>query len=392
MSTTLVTPYEARVDLTTLTDAELLEEYGAYTGKFEEMVTPGRERSERYGKREDSYAKNIKFQLWLRCYDAAYRAALAHPSIFTERDAEFAAEAAMEHILDFKNMDSLWASCKGGWSLAGVAAHLATQRPVLEQVHEGTILKEQGARSDLDKSDAAKTEENARANRRIYATDPHEYGFDALRRVTDDAEPSYDMMGALEEALDQELHGSLTETEAALEWFIETATQGTGISRDEALAWLHTTGLTNEVEEYIDMVAELGSHKEAGRLAEQRRFPLKDIVAMTGSSLATVKRRIKKARDAVYSDCTLTGTLRAGSLGARRAEVNEKTLAFALTTSLEAHAAQSGQTLTKALLTAVPDSFFADYIAEYMADGTVAADIDPALIAEMRAAAEAVAA
>lgn len=381
--TTSTTPYAARLDLTKLTDAELLEEYGVFTGEFAEMVTPGRERSERYGKREDSYAKSIKFQLWVRCYDPAYRAALAHPSIFTEHDAEIAAEAAMAHILDFANTDSLYASCKRGWSLAGIAAHLATQRPVLHEVHTGTIAKEAGARTDLGKPVPA-------ANRRIYATDPHKYGFDALRRVTDDAEPSYDMMSALEEALDQECFGALTENEAAVEWFIETATKGTGISRDEALAWLHTTGLTNEVEEYIDMVAELGSHEEAGRLAEQRRFPLKDIVAMTGDSLATVKRRIKKARDAVYSDCTLTGTLRSGSVGTRRAEVNEKTLAFALTTSLEAHAAQAGQTFTEELLAAVPDSFFADYIAEYMADGTVAADVDPALIAGMRAAAEAV--
>ena len=385
MSTNLATPYEARVDLTQLTDAELLEEYGVFTGEFAEMVTPGRERSERYGKREDSYAKNIKFQLWLRCYDPAYRAALAHPAIFTERDAEIAAETAMESILDFAQTDNLYAACKGGARLEDIAAHRATADVALGEVHIGTLLKERGTNQHTT---APKT--TSRADRRIHATDPHEYGFEAARTVSADG-LSYDMT-AVEDAIDQERFGSLTENEAAVEWFIETVTQGTGIGREEALTWLHTTGLTNEVEGYIDMVAKLGSHEEAGRLAEQRRFPLKDIVAMTGDSLATVKRRIKKARDAVYSDCTLTGTLRSGSVGSRRAEVNTKTLAFALTTSLEAHAAQAGQTLTKALLAAVPDSFFADYIAEYMADGTVAADIDPALIAEMRAAAEAVAA
>lgn len=386
MSTTLATPYEARVDLTQLTDAELLEEYGVFTGEFAEMVTPGRERSERYGKREDSYAKNIKFQLWLRCYDPAYRAALAHPAIFTEADAEIAAEAAMASILDFEQTDNLYAACKSGKRLEDIAAHRATIASALDEVHKGTVMKEQGTNQHT----AAKGAGTPRADRRIHATDPHEYGFDAARTISADG-LSYDL-SAVEDALDQELHGSLTENEAAVEWFVETVMQGAGITRDEALAWLHTTGLTDEVEEYIDLVAELGSHKEAGRLAEQRRFPLKDIVAMTGDSLATVKRRIKKARDAVYSDCTLTGTLRSGSVGTRRAEVNTKTLAFALTTSLEAHAAQAGQTLTKELLAAVPDSFFADYIAEYMADGTVAADIDHALIAEMRAAAEAVAA
>lgn len=383
MSTPLVTPHEARVDLTQLTDAELLEEYGVFTGEFAEMVTPGRERSERYGKREDSYAKNIKFQLWVRCYDPAYRAALAHPSIFTESEAEIAAEAAMDYILDFENTDGLWTSCKRGLSLAKIAAGLATKERALDEVHRGTVAKSAGARTDLGKPVPA-------ANRRIYATDPHEYGFDAARSISADG-LSYDLT-AVEDAIDQERFGALTENEAAVAWFIETVTQATGITRDEARTWLHTTGLTDEVEEYIDMVAEVGSHEEAGRLAEQRRFPLNDIVAMTGDSLATVKRRIKKARDAMYSDCTLTGTLRNGSSGIRRAEVNEKTLAFALSTSLEAHAAQAGQTFTKALVRAVPAVFFADYIAEYMADGTVAADIDPALIAEMRAAAEAVAA
>ena len=386
MSLSLVTPYAARVDLTKLTDAELLEEYGVFTGEFAEMVTPGRERSERYGKREDSYAKSIRLQLWLRCYDPAYRAALAHPSIFTEADAEIAAEAAMASILDFEQTDNLYDACKSGKRLEDIAAHRAAIASALDEVHKGTLMKEQGTNQHT----AAKGAGTPRADRRIHATDPHEYGFDAARTVSADG-LSYDLT-ALEDSLDQELYGSLTENEAAVEWFIETVTTTTGITRDEALAWLYTTGLPNEVEEYIDLVAELGSHEEASRLAEQRRFPLKDIVAMTGDSLATVKRRIKKARDAVYSDCTLTGSLRSGSVGTRRAEVNEKTLAFALTTSLEAHAAQAGQKLTKALVQAVPNAFFADYIAEYMADDTVAADIDPALIAEMRAAAEAVAA
>ncbi|EXJ50742.1 hypothetical protein [Microbacterium sp. MRS-1] len=382
MSFTLATPYEARVDLTQLTDAELLEEYGVFTGEFAEMVTPGRERSERYGKREDSYAKNIKFQLWLRCYDPAYRAALAHPSIFTESEAEIAAEAAMDYILDFENTDGLWASCKRGLSLAKIAAGLATKERALDEVHRGTVAKSAGARTDLGKPVPA-------ANRRIYATDPHGYGFDAARSISADG-LSYDLT-AVEDAIDQERFGALTETEAAVEWLVETA-MAAGVTRDEALTWVHTTGLTDEVQQYIDLVIETGAHEEAGRLADQRRFPLEDIAALTGDSLATVKRRIKKTRDAVYSDCTITGSLRSGSVGTRRAEVNGKTLAFALTTSLKAHAQQAGQTLTKALVRAVPNAFFADYIAEYMADGTVAADIDPALIVEMRAAAEAVAA
>lgn len=387
MSLSLVTPYAARVDLTKLTDAELLEEYGVFTGEFAEMVTPGRERSERYGKREDSYAKNIKFQLWARCYDPAYRAALAHPSIFTEADAEIAAEAAMASILDFEQTDNLFAACKSGKRLEDIAAHRATVAAALDEVHKGTTLKERGTNQHTTTAKGAGT---ARANRRIHATDPHEYGFDAARTISADG-LSYDLT-AVEDAIDQELYGSLTENEAAVEWFIETVTATTGINRDEALTWLHTTGVTDEVEEYLDLVAEVGSHEEAGRLADQRRFPVKDVAAIVGTSIRTAERRIKAARSATYSDCTLTGTLRSGSFGTRRAEVNEKTLAFALTTSLETHAAQAGQTLTKALVRAVPNAFFADYIAEYMADGTTASDIDPALIVEMRAAAEAVAA
>lgn len=380
------TPFGGRIDLDTATEAELFIEYAFSADANGEYWAEGKDRTDTYGRRENAYTKAITARIRHRGYDAAYAAAVSHPTIHSHDEAEAAAAAAVSEMLELGNAWKYASKCATGKTIAGMAAKAATSEATLDMVHAGTYLPNAGGNRYTTKS----TVSQPRANRRIHATDPHEYGFDAARTISADG-LSYDL-SAVEDALDQELHGSLTENEAAVEWFVETVMQGAGITRDEALAWLHTTGLTDEVEEYIDLVAELGSHEEAGRLAEQRRFPLKDIVAMTGDSLATVKRRIKKARDAVYSDCTLTGTLRSGSVGTRRAEVNTKTLAFALTTSLEAHAAQVGQTLTKALVQAVPNAFFADYIAEYMADGTVAADIDPALIAEMRAAAEAVAA
>lgn len=386
MSTTLVTPAAGRIDLNTATDAELFIEYAFFADSQHEYWAEGEDRSDNYGRREDSYAKAIKARIWDRGYDAALNVAKKHPAIHTKDDAKAAADSALGELLELGSAWKYASKCATGMTIASMAMKAATSEATLDEVHAGLTMSNAGGNRYTTKS----TVSQPRANRRIHATDPHEYGFDAARTISADG-LSYDL-SAVEDALDQELHGSLTENEAAVEWFIETVMQGAGITRDEALAWLHTTGLTNEAEDYIDLVADAGSHEEAGRLADQRRFPLKDIVAMTGDSLATVKRRIKKARDAVYSDCTLTGTLRSGSVGTRRAEVNEKTLAFALTTSLEAHAAQAGQTLTVELLAAVPDSFFADYIAEYMADGSVAADIDPALIAEMRAAAEAVSA
>lgn len=380
-----VTPAAGRVDLTKLTEAELFIEYAFFADAQHEYWAEGKDRSDNYGRREDSYAKAIKARIWDRGYDAALNAAKKHPAIHTKDDAKAAADIALGELLELGSAWKYASKCATGMTIASMAMKAATSEATLDEVHAGLTMSNAGG----NRYTARSTASQPRANRRIHATDPHEYGFDAARTISADG-LSYDL-SAVEDALDQELYGSLTENEAAIEWFIETA-MAAGVTRDEALAWLHTTGLTNEVEEYIDLVAEVGSHEEAGRLAEQRRFPLNDIVALTGESLATVKRRIKKARDAVYSDCTLTGALRSGSVGTRRAEVNEKTLAFALTTSLKAHAQQAGQTLTKALIQTVPDSFFADYIAEYMADGTVAADIDPSFIAEMRAAAESVAA
>lgn len=377
-----VTPFAARIDLATATDAELFIEYTFFADQNAEYWAEGNERTDSFGRREDSYAKAIKASIWDRGYDAAYAAAVSHPTIHSHDEAQAVADAAVTEMLELGNAWKYASKCSTGHTIAGMAAKAAVSKAALDEVHRGLTVSNAGGNRHTEKSVAA--------NRRIHATDPHEYGFDAARTVSADG-LSYDMT-AVEDAIDQERFGVLTENEAAVEWFVETVTQDTGISRGDALAWLHTTGLTNEVEEYIDLVAEVGSHEEAGRLADQRRFPVKDVAAIIGTSIRTAERRIKTARSATYSDCTLTGALRSGSVGTRHAEVNEKTLAFALTTSLEAHAAQAGQTLTVELLAAVPDSFFADYIAEYMADGTVAADIEPALIAEMRAAAEAVAA
>lgn len=392
-TSTLITPTAGRTDLRAATDAELFIEYAFFADANLEDFAEGEDRTDTYGRREDSYAKAIKAHIWDRGYDAALAVAKNHLAIHTLDDAQVAADAALGELLVLGKAWANAAKCATGMTIKSMAQKAATSKAALKEIHEGTLLKEQGTRSDLDGGETPETEEEkaqSRANRRIHALDPREYGFEAARAVSGDG-LSYDLT-AVEDALDQRLYGSLTETEEAIEWFVDTVTATTGISRDEALTWLHTTGLTSEVEEYIDLVAKVGSHEEAARLADQRRFPLKDIVAMTGDSLATVKRRIKKARDAMYSDCTLTGTLRRGIVGTRQAEVNTATLAFALTTSLEAHAAQAGQALTKALVAAVPDSFFADYIAEYMADGTTAADVEPELIREMRAAAEAVAA
>jgi predicted DNA-binding protein (UPF0251 family) len=394
MTATLVTPRAGRTDLATATDSELFIEYALFADAQLEYFAEGKNRSDNYGRREDSYAKAIKARIWDRGYDAALNAAKAHPAVHTNDDAEAAADAALGELLELGGAWANASKCATGMSIANMAMKAATSKAALQEVHRGTVMSNAGGNRHTVVSDTADRDEEkdsrSRANRRIYALDPQEYGLEAARTISGDG-LSYDLT-AVEDALDQRFHGSLTETEAAIEWFIETATSKANVKPEEALTWLHTTGLTDEVQEYIDLVAATGSRAEAARLADQRRFPLEDIATLTGDSLATVKRRIKKARDAVYSDCTLTGTLRSGSLGTRRAEADHETLEFALTTSLKTHAQQAGQNLTKALVAAVPDAFFADYIAEYMADGTVAADIDPSLIAEMRAAAEAVAA
>lgn len=388
MLTATITPHEGRTDLSKATDAELFIEYAFFADKQLEYFAEGKQRSDAFGRREDSYAKDIKARIWDRGYDAALAAAKAHGAIHTQDDAEAAADAGVSELL---NLGAAWShasKCATGMTIAGMAATAATNKATLKEIHEGTVMKEQGARSDLEEAAAPQAEdekEKSRANRRIYALDPHEYGFEAARTVSGDG-LSYDLT-AVEDAIDQRFHGSLTENEAAIEWFIETVTAATNVKHEEVLAWLHTTGLTDEAQEYIDMVAAMGSVEEAGRLADQRRFPMKHIAAMLDTSIATAERRVKAARDATYSDCTLTGALRSG-LGS--VEVNSETLEFALTTSLRVHAQQSGQTLTKALVTAVPDAFFADYIAEYRADGSTSADIAPALVAKMRAAVEAV--
>ncbi len=186
------------------------------------------------------------------------------PDHHSHDEAQAVADAAVTELLDSAKRGHTPRKCATGMTIAGMAAKAAVSERALDMVHAGTTMKESGANQHT-------TQPQTRANRHIHATDPHEYGFRRPRLTISADGLSYDMT-AVEDALDAEMHGSHTENETAGEWFIDTVhrcnrNHPRGSARLAAHHRPHERGRRVHRPR-----RQLGSHEEAARLSEQRRF------------------------------------------------------------------------------------------------------------------------
>ncbi|KQM36834.1 hypothetical protein [Microbacterium sp. Leaf203] len=302
--TTLTTPYDQRIDLAAATDAELLDEYG-FNKAMRRMRGIAAARGIDVNSRNDSYQREIELQIWMRCYAPAFAAAMKHRAIFSIDDAENAAIAAMAQIVDGAHLMDIAESCENGAKLGDIAANLATQKLALDEVHDGLTMSNAGGNRHADTQ--AMTEEEKKADlarRRVLHADPQEYSFETAHTISGGG-LHYEI--DVDDALDQAAFGATTPV-AALTQVISART---GQTEDEVRTWLHTFGITPEVDAHITALAQT-DHNRAARIANGNRFPQADIAAIEGVSIATVERRLAKVRDAVWTDSELVGVLRTG--------------------------------------------------------------------------------
>lgn len=300
-----VTPFAGRTDLTTATEAELFIEYAFFADANGEYFEEGNQRTDKYGRREDSYAKAIKAHIWKRGYDAAYAAASSHPTIHSHDEAQAVADAAVGEMLELGNAWKYASKCATGYTIAGMAAKAAVSERTLKIVHSGRTMSNAGGNRHTDTQ--AMTEEEKKADlarRRILHADPQEYSFETAHSISGGG-LHYEI--DVDDALDQAAYGATTPVAA----LTQVITARTGQTEDEVRTWLHTFGITPETDARIAAVAQTDRNR-AARIANGNRFPQADIAAIEGVSISTVERRLAKVRDAVWTDSELVGVLRSG--------------------------------------------------------------------------------
>lgn len=135
-------------------------------------------------------------------------------------------------------------------------------------------------------------------------------------------------MDALDDALDAALHSTPTETDEALDWFVQAVSgHGLTLTQRETDALLHSTGLTREVDEYLDRLAAtdrkeaarvLGSLEQNDERTGPARLPADHVANLTGTSRRTASRDIDSAENAIWAAPALVRELRRGSNEKRR--------------------------------------------------------------------------
>nr|WP_017202712.1 hypothetical protein [Microbacterium barkeri] len=171
-------------------------------------------------------------------------------------------------------------------------------------------------------------------------------------------------MDALDEALDAALHSTPTEADEALDWFVQAVSgHGVTLTQRETDALLHSTGLTREVDEYLDRLA-ASDRKEAARVLgslEQNdertgpaRLPAEHVANLTGTSRRTASRDIDSAENAIWAAPALVRELRRGSNEKRRVIFED--IANHCANWLLDEYAQADMFPTETAVRAIPDS------------------------------------
>lgn len=136
-------------------------------------------------------------------------------------------------------------------------------------------------------------------------------------------------MDALDEALDAALYGAPTAADEACDWFRET-TNG-HLTTDEQDVLLHSSGITREVDDYLDDLAVTDparaarafnavnpNPKNAARRIGPARLPQEHVGNIVGHDQQWVSATINDAENAIYANAVLLPGLRGGSQGNRR--------------------------------------------------------------------------
>lgn len=198
-------------------------------------------------------------------------------------------------------------------------------------------------------------------------------------------------MDALDEALDAALYGAPTAADEACDWFRES-TNG-HLTTDEQDALLHSTGLTREVDGYLDDLAITDparaarafnavnpNPKNAARRIGPARLPQEHVGNIVGHDQQWVSGTIDSAENAIYANTGLTRDLRRGIDGTRRVIFEDITAH--LIGWLKTYADQAGVTADETTVRAIPQVYWVTVMDEFGYDIDDYSDADLADIVE----------
>lgn len=260
----------------------------------------------------DSYTASLGAAIYTRAYDAAFSVANASPRFFTKADAEEAALLVAAEMLD---LNKVWQKASKTMSGVGIAAQAGTRvknNVIRDRVYVGTLASAKGS-----------TEKVGAEARRFYVADPHSYAYETGRALTL-ADYAHDLE-LLEEKLDSEAFSMETETEAIVRAF-RTVTYEY-LEPKQAIAYLHTTGISPEVTAYLDK-------KAAEALQREPLAPNSEMVAIREEIAVAEARHLKAARLAAAVSSRYAGLRRAAAL-ADPSPFRERTAAEKLYASRE---------------------------------------------------------
>lgn len=290
MTIATTTPAVTLNDITTLDDEAILVGYG--TAKAAE----DQRELNRYF---NEYSARVKPTV----------TATANKVIFDASDRDIAVWTAIGKIaMDDKAFDNVLKAVRNGENLANCVAQFLKQNSTKKVLNEGRNVATRGGTDG--------------GSMPITPTD-----FTADETMVTVSGTSY-TMDALDEALDAALHSTPTETDEVLDWFVQAVSgHGVTLTQRETDALLHSTGLTREVDEYLDRLAAtdrkeaarvLGSLEQNDERTGPARLPAEHVANLTGTSRRTASRDVDSAENAIWAAPALVRELRRGNNEKRR--------------------------------------------------------------------------
>lgn len=279
------------------------------------------------------------------------------------------------------------------FAIAKIAMDETRCQEVLNQVRSGKTLANcvashitvENLAPELDqgRNISSRGPGGGRAN--VYATD-----FTADETMRTVAGSSYNM-DALEDALDAALFDAPTAADEACDWFRET-TNG-HLTTDEQDVLLHSSGITREVDNYLDDLAITDparaarafnavnpNPKNAARRIGPARLPQEHVGNIVGHDQQWVSGTIDDAENAIYANTGLTRDLRRGIDGTRRVIFEDITAH--LIGWLKTYADQAGVTADETTVRAIPQVYWVTVMDEFGYDIDDYSDADLADIVE----------
>lgn len=235
--------------------------------------------------------------------------AAANKVILDASDRDIAVSFAIGKLaMDDKAFNKVLMAVRNGENLANCVAQFLKQNSTKKVLNEGRNVATRGGTDG--------------GSMPITPTD-----FTADETMVTVSGTSY-TMDALDEALDAALHSTPTETDEVLDWFVQAVSgHGVTLTQRETDALLHSTGLTREVDEYLDRLAAtdrkeaarvLGSLEQNDERTGPARLPAEHVANLTGTSRRTASRDVDSAENAIWAAPALVRELRRGNNEKRR--------------------------------------------------------------------------